>query len=123
MNRKMLVLASALFFGGIAAATAGGTCNGCQIKNLGAGPYYDGICSSGTCVFVKIEQTVSGRPSCASNQGWDFALDTSTASGRATYALLLSAYAAGQTINVAGSNTCSISSSGVENLYFAIVGQ
>jgi hypothetical protein len=119
MKYKLLTLSAALFFGVVAAATAGGTCNGCRIKNLGAGPYYDSICSSGTCVFIKIEQTVNGRPYCASNQGWDFALDTSTASGKATYALLLTAYTTGQIVNVSGSNACSISSSGlVENLYF-----
>lgn len=120
MNSKVVAtLALALFLFGGSASFAVGTCSGCKIKNLGSGPYYDALCGSGSCVFVAVEPTVGGKPGCASNTYWDFALDTSTASGKATYALILTAYAAGQNISISGANTCSFSPGGaIENLYW-----
>jgi len=119
MNRKVLGALLTALLAGSAPAFAAGTCNGCRIKMLGAGPYFDSICSSGSCIFIDIEQAVTGKPGCSTNSSWDFVLDISTASGRSTYALLIAASAAGQSINISGNNYCSLSPSGVvENFFF-----
>ena len=119
MNRKVLGAFLVVLLAAFSPAFAAGTCNGCQIEMLGAGPYYDSLCSSGSCIFIGIEQPVTGKPGCSSNSGWDFVLDISTPSGRSTYALLLAAKSSGQSINIAGSNTCSLSPSGVvENFFY-----
>jgi hypothetical protein len=116
---KKLRTVFALILGLSSFASLAGECTGCRIKSIGAGPYYDSICSSSMCVFLALDQVVSNRPSCSGNSYWHFALDISTGSGKATYALLLAAYAAGESLNVAGSNACSLSTSGVvENLYY-----
>ena len=104
---------------GIGPAFGAGTCTGCTIKMLGAGAYFDGICSSSSCIYIDIEQAVTGKPACSANSSWDFVLDISTPSGKSTYALLLTASTAGQSLNLSGTNHCSLSPSGVvENLYF-----
>lgn len=121
MNVKSRGILVSLLMFGLGSAHAAGSCTGCTIKSLGAGPYYDGICTSNACIFIDIEQTVTGKPACSSNSDWDFVLDVSTASGRATYALLMAASSAGRPVNIAGSNQCSLSASGlVENLYYMI---
>jgi hypothetical protein len=121
MNVKSRGILVSLLIFALGPAHAAGSCNGCTIKSLGAGPYYDGICTSNACIFIDIAQTVTGKPGCSSNSAWDFVLDVNTASGRATYALLVAAMSAGKPVNIAGSNQCSLSASGlVENLYYVI---
>lgn len=120
MKTKFLVaFAAAIVIGGISPAFATGVCTACKIKGLGSGPYFDQICGSAACVFILLDQVPVNRPACASNTGWHFALDVSTTAGKATYALLLSAYATGQTFNFAGNNSCALSPSGaVENFSY-----
>jgi hypothetical protein len=103
-----------------ASSSLAGTCpDGCKVKNIGVGSYYDSICTSAACVFVAIDSAPTGKPACSANSYWHFALDISTPSGRATYAFLLEAFASGRSINATGTNTCALSPSGsVENLYW-----
>jgi hypothetical protein len=120
VNKQLLSAAAVVASLMCGLSFAAGACTGCTIKNIGAGPYYDSICTSGACIFVAMESTVTGRPPCSSNPYWHFVLDVSTASGRATYALLLAAQASDKPLNISGSNSCILSPSGlVENLYFA----
>src|SRR5688572_8006051 len=101
------------------AATAAGSCTGCRVKNLGTGPYFDSICASGSCVFIALEGSVTGKPACSSNSYWHFVINLNSPSGKSTLAQLLAAQATGQLINVTGSSYCSLSPSGVtEDLYF-----
>jgi hypothetical protein len=99
-------------------ASLAGSCTGCTITNIGVGPYYDSLCSSTRCAFVRV-QAVASKPACATNSSWDFVLDISTDSGRSTYALLLTAYAAGKSVNMAGRNQCAMSPTGfAEDFYW-----
>jgi hypothetical protein len=101
-------------------ATAAGSCNGCRIKNIGSGPYFDSICTSGSCVFIALEGTVTGKPGCSTNSYWHFVLNLNSPSGKATLAQLIAAKASGDLMNVVGSNNCSLSPTGVtEDLYYA----
>jgi hypothetical protein len=100
-------------------ASAAGTCNGCRIKNIGSGPYYDGICPSGPCVFIAMEGAVTGKPGCSTNSYWHFVLNINTPSGKATFAQLLAAHTSGLTLNISGSNYCTLSPGGVaEDLHY-----
>src|SRR5689334_1905972 len=108
-SRIMPLVVAALSVIASTVTMAAGLCNACTIKMVGSGPYYDSLCSTATCIYVKMNQAVSTRPSCATSSSWDFVLDISTASGRATYSLLLTAYASGQLLSVGGMATCSIS--------------
>jgi hypothetical protein len=114
-TKSLSIIVGALLFAISNAVFATGACTACKIKNLGAGPYYDSLCTS-SCIFIAIEQPIVGKPDCSSNSYWNYALDISTTSGRATYALLVTALATGQLINISGSGGCSLGSSGlVEN--------
>lgn len=61
-----------------------------------------GAIQSGVVIFITT--THSGAPVCGSNYGW--AINTGTASGKAIYALLLTAVNEGKTVTVQGANTC-----------------
>lgn len=100
-------------------AFAEGSCLNCLIKNFGVGPYFDSICTSGSCVFVSMDGTVSNRPGCSTNSTWHFVLDVTTPGGRTTYAMLLAAKSAGTRINISGANNCVLSpAASTENLYW-----
>jgi hypothetical protein len=92
---------------------------------VGSGPYYDAMCPSGSCVLIGVSQVPTGKPACAfgtSTDSWFFALDTSTAAGKATYALVLSAYTGSFTVGIGGTNTCTVSTTaGVDNLNYLAV--
>jgi hypothetical protein len=97
-----------------------GYCTNCTIVSLGSGTYFDGICTSGKCVFVDV-QAVTTEPSCATNSAWDYVLDMSTDTGKSTYAILMSAYLAGKAVEIGGNGACTLSPSGlVENLIYAL---
>jgi hypothetical protein len=75
-------------------------------------------------VLISLSPTPTGRPACSYNTGWHFVLDTSTAAGKVTYSILLTAYASGQNVHVGGTNTCTVSPSGiVENLFYVSFAQ
>jgi hypothetical protein len=99
---------------------ADGICTNCTVKSIGVGPYYDGLCTSGTCAFVAVNGTVNYRPTCSNNTSWHFVLDTSTASGRATYALLLSAKASSASLNVYGTANCTLTPAGATETLSAV---
>lgn len=119
MRKAYLGSIAAIFLIVCGAATAAGSCTGCRIKNLGSGPYFDSICASGSCVFLALEGTVTGKPACSANSYWHFVINLNTPSGKSTFAQLLAAQATGQLINVTGSNYCGQSPSGVtEDLWW-----
>jgi hypothetical protein len=64
-------------------------------------------------VFIKVNAPYSqAEPACSSGVSeWDFVLDISTSTGKATYALLLTAQATQTSVIVDGTNTCSLHSS------------
>lgn len=125
MNKRMLAsFAFALLTGGASTSFAAGLCSPCKITSLGSGAYYDNLCPAGSCVFISLSPTPTGRPACSYNTGWHFVLDTSTAAGKVTYSILLTAYASGQNVHVGGTNTCTVSPSGiVENLFYVSFAQ
>lgn len=84
-----------------------GTCFDCQIEKIGQGPYYDSACTKPSCVFIKMNKDIASRPSC-SIAGWDYVIDSSTDSGKATLSTLLMAYAAQKSVNVSGNNRCTL---------------
>lgn len=119
MRKTVVVSITAILLIVCGNVMAGGTCNGCRIKNIGTGPYYDGICSSGSCVFIAMEGTMTGKPACSSNSYWHFVLNLNSPSGKSTFAQLLVAQASGQPLNITGSNYCTVSPAGVtEDLHF-----
>jgi hypothetical protein len=86
--------------GGVASASAAGTYVG-TITNV------EGYGENTNAVFVLINGTVSGSPSCAT-QNYRFVLNPSNASGQALLAIALSALARNVTVTITGSGTCSI---------------
>lgn len=88
-------------------ALSAGLCTNCLIKSIGVGPHYDNACGTGSCVFIALNGTVQGKPTC-STEGWDFVVDTSTDKGKKVLAVLLAAYAGGTAVTVAGNGGCSL---------------
>jgi hypothetical protein len=92
-------------------------CTSCTLASIASGPSYDALCTSGKCVFVDVGTPAPGRPGCSTNSQWEYALDLNTDSGKATYALLLTAYISGKPVTIQGSGGCALSAAGqVENL-------
>ncbi len=60
--------------------------------------------SDGLHYFI-LEGTGTNKPACARNSYW-MIRDENSQSGRDQFAMLLSAFASGQRINVSGRNTC-----------------
>jgi hypothetical protein len=119
MRKAYIGSIAAFFLMVCGAASAAGSCTGCRVKNIGSGPYFDSICASGSCVFLALEGTVTGKAACSTNSYWHFVVNLNTPSGKSTLAQLLAAQATGQLINVNGSNSCGQSPSGVtEDLYW-----
>jgi hypothetical protein len=109
MRTSFLGLVSLILLIASGAATAAGSCTGCRVKSLGTGPYYDYLCTSGACVFIAMEGSVSGRPGCSTNPYWHFVLNLNSPSGKATFAQLLASKASGQLLNIMGTNNCGLS--------------
>ncbi|WP_153067170.1 hypothetical protein [Steroidobacter cummioxidans] len=59
----------------------------------------------GELVHIKLSGMTS-KGSCSNNSTWDYVLDTSNAWGKATYAMLLEARAAGRQVWISGTNLC-----------------
>lgn len=59
-------------------------------------------------VFIFGTGTINGAPSCVGANTNKWAIDISTAGGRATMAIVLNAYSLGKTVFVQGTNTCSV---------------
>ena len=57
-------------------------------------------------VFIQVSTAPAGAPSCASS-GWNYTLSFSGAGATQLYAMLLTAYAAGTPVNIAGTGLCS----------------
>ena len=104
MNCSLKVaLVSFLVFAG--SANASGSSSG-QVTGIlvVSAPWAAPSPSSDVAVFSAGSH--SGKPAC-SVIGDDWSISLTTPSGRAMYALILSAQAQGKSVNVAGSNTCS----------------
>lgn len=56
-------------------------------------------------IYFVMENTATGKPACAKNSYWIIA-DENSVTGKQQLAILLTARAGGQTINVSGSNSC-----------------
>lgn len=120
MKTQLAVAAAVLGSLLLSEIAAAGYCGSCTVTALGTGPYYDGICigSPSKCVFVAVD-SVTSRPLCSENTGWHFVLDLNSASGRETYALLLTAVATGRLVGIGGTGNCSISPTGdVEDISY-----
>lgn len=116
MKKNLLLGLIALLSLSANIALAGGECGGCTIKSVGVGPYYDAICGKASCTFVAVTGSIQGKPACAGTD-WNFVIDTSTISGRTSLSMLLTAYAANKSINIAGSGQCTLFSAGENFLY------
>lgn len=95
---------------------ASNQCSNCTIKHLGFGSHYDDLCQSTSCVFVMVDQNVSGRPAC-STRAWHFTIDTTTDSGKGTLSALLAAHSTKSPVNIKGSGSCS-NYTGAEDLRY-----
>ncbi|MGH8602101.1 MAG: hypothetical protein ACREXR_04790 [Gammaproteobacteria bacterium] len=70
----------------------------------GSGKVVHLIAHAGDIVMFKLDESHTGKPACSSNE---WALSLSTHSGRAMYALLLSAHSQGKRVVVQGADACS----------------
>ncbi len=69
----------------------------------GPQPDYDGR------IFIKMKNPPQRDPdTCHNNNHYDFVFDASTEGGKVSLSVLLSANAAGKSVSIGGSNTCSI---------------
>ena len=97
-----------------ATAFAGGSQNSVTVTGVQAGqagPSY------GTGPFaIQFSADSVGSPSCATAKNF-FAIDPTTAQGRAAIAVALMAYAQGKTVSAAGAGTCTIYG-GIEDLAY-----
>lgn len=72
---------------------------------LEIGPLY------GDIVYINVEGTPTGRPSCATNQGgYDYAFDSSTKVGEKMFSVLLAAQRSNTNIKISGSGDCAVGS-------------
>lgn len=76
------------------------------ITKLGSGPVYESICGV-TCIPVKVTPQHSNFANCSKNgASWDFALNTSTESGKQAYSHILAMYMSGKAVSIYGKGTC-----------------
>lgn len=89
------------------------------ITKFGTGPIYESLCGV-SCVPIKVRPQHSNYAGCSQNiASWDFALDTSTESGKQAYAHLLASHMSGKTISIYGKGSC-IGGSGYEAINFLV---
>ena len=111
MNKLYLsIVATIAAFSGLSPpANAAGSGTG-NVLAIQAGP-------ASNNVFVQLSGTPSGQPACQTNNSWSFVFDSSTAVGKNTLAVILSAKALGITISYVGTNVCTLYGS-VESLSY-----
>ncbi len=96
-----------------------GNAENVTITKFGVGPAYESLCGV-SCVTIKVTPQHSNFADCSTNiASWDFALDTSTETGKQAYAHLLSSHMSGKTISIYGKGVC-IGGSGYEAINFAV---
>ncbi|TMP24475.1 hypothetical protein CWB99_22300 [Pseudoalteromonas rubra] len=93
------LLAACILFSGASFATSNQTG---KITSLLTGPIY------GDKLFFNVDGTINNKPSCHTNEHFDYVLDISTPSGQAYMSLIMTAYAADKTVTVTGYDKCSI---------------
>ncbi|WP_046007381.1 hypothetical protein [Pseudoalteromonas rubra] len=93
------LLAACILFSGASIAASNQTG---KITSLLAGPVY------GDKLFFKVDGAINQKPSCHTNEHFDYVLDISTSTGKAYMSLIMAAYAAGKTVTVSGYDKCSI---------------
>ncbi|MCG7533369.1 hypothetical protein [Pseudoalteromonas sp. OOF1S-7] len=93
------LLAACIFFSGASFAASNQTG---KITSLLTGPVY------GDKLFFKVNGAIKYKPSCHTNEHFDYVVDISTSTGKAYMSLIMAAYAAGKTVTVSGYDECSI---------------
>lgn len=71
------------------------------IVDLHLGPFY------GTKIFLRIAGTMSGQPTCATNE-FQFAFDSDSAVGRSVLATALAARSSQQEVRITGFGSCGV---------------
>jgi hypothetical protein len=102
---KILVILGAI---GLAATASAGSVTGATITQLQIGTVYNEV-------FVSVNVSKTGNPSCSANGEFSFVLPLTTAIENQELALLLSARATGAPVTLTGSGLCDVYSS-VETL-------
>ena len=82
-------------------AFAGSSVNRTTITNLQINKDY-----GAAFVFIQVSTAPTGAPACASS-GWNYTLSFGGTGASQLYAMLLTAYAAGTLVNIAGTGLCS----------------
>jgi hypothetical protein len=57
-------------------------------------------------IYFEVDGPRSAKPACAANHNYFMVRDENSATGKRTYALLLSAFLSGRTVDVGGTGTC-----------------
>lgn len=60
----------------------------------------------GSFVFIKVAASPANPAACSTNGGWHFTLPLSTAADQQLYAMLLTAFASGTTVDMSGLGAC-----------------
>ena len=83
-----------------------GNAENVTITKLGSGIGYEAFCGV-SCIPVKVTPKHTDFADCSRNAAsWDFALNTSTESGKQAYAHLLALYMSGKPVSIYGKGTC-----------------
>jgi hypothetical protein len=103
----------------VGASVSATWCSAAQASNTGAGNIKLITPVPGIDLLFVQTGTRTTPPSCATNTRW--ALDTSTSTGQAAAAVLLTAYATGKQIVVYGTGTCTLHPDSETVSFFQIV--
>lgn len=98
---KMILILLAIGILSPMSALAGSQANNAQITQLSINEAY-----GGTYVFIMLSVTPTQQPTCATNGAWSYTFPFSAPGANQVYAMLLSAYTAGSTVDMVGTGTC-----------------
>lgn len=96
------MLSMCLLFSMLLPGLVSANANGTGVVNL--------IGGSQTTVYFSLDPVPVGRVSCNSNSGYQYAIDTSTDSGKSLYTALLTAVSSGRQLRVVGTGQCTVHS-------------
>lgn len=113
MGAKNIISVLFIFLAMMVSSAQASSVNPTQITGVLVGPNY------GTNVILTISNKPAQVPACQTNPGYNYVFDASTEVGKITLSVVLTAYASGKSVWLAGSEQCDVYP-GIETLHHIV---